>query len=879
MKYMKDLTARDGHFVYLRNQTNQGFVDACNIGAEKAHGDYILLLNNDTEVNEGWLESLLVFAENTPDCGAAGSKLVYPDGRLQEAGGIVFSDANGWNYGKGWKPNHPKFNFVREVDYVSGASLMVKRSLWKEIGGLDKRYAPAYFEDSDLCFEIRKHGFKVYYQPASLVIHHEGATAGTNLNEGFKKFQLINRPKFIEKWKKELTKQYGNDPRNVEKASSRGVGQRILVIDPILPMFDRAAGSLHLFNILKTLRKMNFQITFISTNYGMFNRYKQMLEQLGTETFAGDQEAMSHLGNKVVYPKIEYASLLKEREFDFALIDFWYQAEYYLPIIRMYSPNTRIIIDTEDVHFVRELREAEIKKDSRLETLALEKKEREIAIYRQADRVWVVTEEDRQALMKENMDLPIDIRPVMHELPSVRNDYSSREGLLFVGNFNHRPNLDAVEFFVREVFPKVTGSIPEARLYIVGNDPGEKAAEYASKNVVVAGYVQDLSSYYEKCRVAVAPLRYGAGLKGKIVESLSYGVPIVTTSIGAEGTGLENGKEIFVADDPGEMAQKIVDAYLNRTTWERLSTNGRSKMESKWSLDAGRKQLEEIFARSEKEAKVPKDKLASIVILTYNQLEYTKLTIDSIRKHTKARYEIIVVDNASTDGTVEYLKAQKDIRTIFNSENLGFPAGCNQGMEIAKGDYIVLLNNDVIVPDNWLEGLIDCADSHPTIGIVGPMSNRISGYQLEQNITYKKINRMHDFAASYRRKNRKKWYQSPRVAGFCMLIKREVLNKIGGLDTIFGIGNCEDDDFCLRAGLTGFKVAIAGDVFIHHFGSASFGKDGNEKYKEFIRKNESIFKEKWGTTALEWWREGKPATKVSPLYLPLNVSEPVTVPS
>ncbi len=269
--------------------------------------------------------------------------------------------------------------------------------------------------------------------------------------------------------------------------------------------------------------------------------------------------------------------------------------------------------------------------------------------------------------------------------------------------------------------------------------------------------------------------------------------------------------------------------------------------------------------------------LTSIVILTFNQLEYTKITLDSIRKHTKSPYEIIVVDNASSDGTVEYLKSQKDIRTIINEQNVGFPAGCNQGIEIAKGDYIVLLNNDVIVTDDWLEGMIECSNADPKIAIVGPMTNWISGFQLERDIPYKKASQVPSFAAKYRRKNRKKWIEVPRIAGFCMLIKREAVETIGGLDTVFGIGNCEDDDYCLRAKLAGFKVALAGDVFIHHFGSKSFSQKGVERYLNVVQSKQKLFEGKWGITPSEWWRDGKEPTKMSELMIPLDQGEATPV--
>lgn len=197
-----------GDVKVIANETNLGFTEACNQGAQAAIGKYLVFLNNDTQPQSGWLENMIALAERDPTVGAVGAKLVYPDGTLQEAGGIIFSDGNGWNYGRGMRPSDPRFNFVREVDYCSGAALLVRSDLWKSVGGFDLRYAPAYYEDTDLCFAIRRAGYRVLYQPAAVVIHYEGATAGTNLSVGTKKYQAINRTKFVGKWSEELAKQW-----------------------------------------------------------------------------------------------------------------------------------------------------------------------------------------------------------------------------------------------------------------------------------------------------------------------------------------------------------------------------------------------------------------------------------------------------------------------------------------------------------------------------------------------------------------------------------------------------------------------------------------------------------------------------------------------
>ncbi len=248
--------------------------------------------------------------------------------------------------------------------------------------------------------------------------------------------------------------------------------------------------------------------------------------------------------------------------------------------------------------------------------------------------------------------------------------------------------------------------------------------------------------------------------------------------------------------------------------------------------------------------------VASIVIPVYNQWEYTKQAIESIEQFTGVNYEIIVVDNASTDGTAGKLKTYKNIKVITNEKNLGFPKAVNQGILESKGKYVVLLNNDTVVTENWLDKMIKAAESDSNIGIVGPVSNFVSGVQLDKNAKYSNLKEMHLYAKELSEKNNGEIQEFPRVAFLCTLIKREVIDKIGGLDERFSPGNFEDDDFCLRAQLAGFKTVIAKDVFIHHFGSVSFKKEGNEQYAERLEVNKNKFTEKWGADPEGLWLKG-----------------------
>jgi len=833
----------------IHNQENLGFVQACNQGAKISRGKYLVFLNNDTIPQQGWLQHLTDLPEREETIGAVGAKLVYPNGKLQEAGGIVFQDGTGWNYGRGDDPGKLEYNVVREVDYCSGACLLVKKGVFDQLGGFDERYAPAYYEDADLCFSIRRAGYRVLYQPKAEIIHLEGATAGTDLTSGFKRFQEINRKKFVEKWKNYLSQQYPPGLHSVEKAKERRCSKRILMIDAFLPMYDRSSGAFRLFNLLKLLRQAGHQITFIARNGQGQERYQRELEAMGIRVFATDPDKMEKLGYRVIAPRIDLKQILNENFYDFVYISFFDVAEQYISDIRRLSPQTQIIIDSVDVHFLREERQAQLYKGQELAKQAYLTKYRELAVYQSADRVITVTEDDRQVLESHLTGIPIETIPNIHPVMEETIPFSKRNNLIFVGNFNHPPNTDAVLYFVKEIWPEVRKKLPKVRLLVVGNNPPRPIKALSSSYIEVTGYVPDIKPFLKTSRISVAPLRYGAGMKGKIGEALSFGLPVVTTSMGAEGMGLVHGKHALIADDPREFAEAVCTLYQDRNLWERLSKEGRVYIRSNFSPETIRAILDTVF----KSYLRPRNlhPMVSIVIPTWNQLAYTQICLKELVRMTPGFYELIMVDNGSTDGTVEYLESHATcqmphatLKIIKNKENLGFAKACNQGIRKATAPYILLLNNDTVVTQGWLQGLIECMERSPQIGVVGPCSNYVAGPQLIPEVSYSNLEEMHDYAHKFRDHNRGRWLEVPTVKGFCMLIKRKVIEKVGLLDEQFGLGNYEDDDFCLRAGKAGFKVVIAQDVFIHHFGSRTFA--GNKvDYGVLLKENKRLFEQKW----------------------------------
>ena len=267
---------------YLRSETNSGFIATCNRGAAAARGAYLVFLNNDTNVTPGWLTALRDTFRFEPHAGLVGSKLVYPDGRLQEAGGIIWRDGSGWNRGKFKDPHAPEYNYLRSVDYCSAASVMIPAPLFAALGGFDSKYAPAYYEDTDLAFKVAAQGLSVLYQPLSVVTHYEGITSGTDLAAGAKQYQEINRATFVTTWAEVLARK----PENGDLAGHERLppgAKRILVIDHHLPLFDRDSGSLRMSQILAILQGLGHRVTFLPDNLSDLPPYGDELRKRGIE--------------------------------------------------------------------------------------------------------------------------------------------------------------------------------------------------------------------------------------------------------------------------------------------------------------------------------------------------------------------------------------------------------------------------------------------------------------------------------------------------------------------------------------------------------------------------------------------------------------------
>jgi GT2 family glycosyltransferase/glycosyltransferase involved in cell wall biosynthesis/SAM-dependent methyltransferase len=564
----KELLRRVRGARIIVNETNAGYLRSIERGTSAARGRWLVLCNNDIEVQPGWLSALLTCGESAGDIAIVAPKFLYPDGSLAEAGGIIWRDGTGANYGRGEDPTRCHYEYRREIDYGSAAALLVRRDFWEGIGGFDKRFDPMYFEDTDLGFQARARGLRALYEPRAQVVHVEGATAGTDESSGHKRHQAVNRAKFVEKWREMLESEHlPNDQANLYRGANLRRSPHVLIIDHRMPMWDRESGALRMRGMVQALLDFGAHVSFLPDNFHPTQPYARILQEMGAEVLYG-LEIPGDLAR--ILPTFSHVVLCRPQV-----------AGRWLELVREHAPDAHVIYDTVDLHWVREARRAAKDAGSEEELVLSPKaatmREIELALIRAADATVVVTAEEQARVEHDVPDAVVHVVPNVNEIRVAVPPARGRKGVMFVGGFEHAPNVDAALTLVGEVMPLVWRELPDVAVTIVGADPPAEVQALASAQVEIAGWVADLEPVIDSARALVAPLRYGAGLKGKVTQAMAAGLPVVTTAIGAEGLDARDGEHLLIGETAEELAERVLRVLTDDELWERLSRNGQER--------------------------------------------------------------------------------------------------------------------------------------------------------------------------------------------------------------------------------------------------------------------------------------------------------------
>ncbi len=579
------LLSRVSGAIVVGNLHNLGFTTAANIGARQATGEFLVFVNSDMELLPGCIGALVDAARRDPAASIVGGKLVFPSGKLQEAGSVVWTDGSCDGYGRNDDPSAAKYNFEREVDFCSGALLLVRRSLFDVLAGFDEAYRPAYYEDVDLCTRAWQAGHRVLYQPAAVAVHCEFGSAISS--ESAIALQLDRRAIYVSRHQEWLRHQH---PRTegMQVAKSRRRGRRsVLVIDDSWPEPSRGSGFPRADATLRALVRLDC----IVTSYPMDGRERPSVpsdELARVEVLSGHG------------PERLRESLVGSSAHDVVIVSRPHNLQLVLAAVgpeldRIDAP---VVYDAEAVYASRELARLRLKGVETDAEGGEQMVARELQLARGCAAILAVNECERDRFLAAGFESTFVLGHAVQQR-SLGPDRASRKGLLFVGAIHQEsPNEDAVLYLIDEVLPAVvacTGELPT--LTIAGAVISERVIRRASEHVRMCVGVPDLQPLYHSATVFVAPTRYSAGIPLKLLEAAAFGVPIVCTSQLAAQIGWRDGLELLVGDTPGTLAAAVRRLEDDDGLWTRVRMGARARLISDASAETFTSTLAAVLGR------------------------------------------------------------------------------------------------------------------------------------------------------------------------------------------------------------------------------------------------------------------------------------------
>jgi glycosyltransferase involved in cell wall biosynthesis len=562
--------------------SEKGAAENYNDAISLARGKYVHFLGGDTEVKTGWLMPLVDIFARFRDAGAVGSMVIDPLGSLIEAGGVVWRDGSRLAYGKDDDPGNPKFNYVKEVDYCSGSSLLVDRQIFGDVGGFSPEFAPASYGCIDLAFKIRAAGRKVYYQPASQVARREPVALSGDFAPA------ADGARFALHWKTVL--KAGHQPRGIKllRARERSQNRKLAVFfDGRVPLFDQDAGSRSTFQYIELFLNAGMSVKFIGNDFKVWKPYTGLLQQMGVEVLYGEWYSRNIL------------QWLERYSADIDVI-FSNRAKVTAKYIAMFRSldHARILFYGHDIASLRLRQRFKLTRDPAVQAEAEAEAEMEMKAWTSVDAIYYPSSEEIAYVRSKVPGANAKVIP-LNICEPLAEDYSGtlaeRRDLLFVGGFRHHPNEDAVLAFLDHCWPLLETRIPDCKFYIVGGHPPDSILARASNRILVTGWISDadLDALYRRVRLTIVPLRYGAGVKGKVVESVRHNVPLVLTPAAASGlAGIEScGVIASINPDPADFALAVARLFSDDAALSALSAACSPFLEARFSAAAARDAL------------------------------------------------------------------------------------------------------------------------------------------------------------------------------------------------------------------------------------------------------------------------------------------------
>jgi GT2 family glycosyltransferase/glycosyltransferase involved in cell wall biosynthesis len=562
----------------IRNAENVGFTVAVNIGAKAARGELLLLLNNDAELVPGAVRHLVETCARDASIGAVGGKLVFPDGRLQEAGSIIWADGSCEAYGRGGDPASPEFNFARPVDFCSAALLLTRRTMFDALGGFDERYRPAYYEDADYCARLWARGYSVIYQPNAAAIHHEFGSATSS--DASVELQRERRPLFASLNREWLSTQRSRND-GVLAARSHPHGRRSLMfVDDAAPDGRLGAGFPRAAALVRTLEALGYFVTIFET--AARGRSRRRDDSLRAVEIVGGSPAGLR------------AFLTSRRGHDLVIVSRPHNMQYVKAAAGsdLSALGVPCVYDAEAIFALREIGRRRIAGNPEPESESRASIDAELRLTRGCAGVLVVCDAERRLFAGAGTPPAFVVAHAVEAQPT-SNRFECRRTMLFVGAFGpDSPNNDAVGFFCGDVLPALRRSGCDAPLVVAGARIPDALRASGDASVTWHSDVDDLTPFYDEARVFVAPTRFAAGIPLKVVEAAAYGVPVVCTPLVAQQLGWQPGAELLTAESPSEFADAVRSLFAGRDRWTRLREAALRRVAADYSSESFRSSVE-----------------------------------------------------------------------------------------------------------------------------------------------------------------------------------------------------------------------------------------------------------------------------------------------